>query len=109
MTMEMITLLRDIDAKQDQVVDRLAKMETTYAVDAAVGKAEAQRIDARIAAIEKALAEDIKPQTDDLKRMKLLGLGFLGLAAIAGVSVVGFLAWAGDVAITAVRHWLRIN
>lgn len=105
----MIGLLRDIGAKQDHVVDRIGKLETAVAVDAAMTHEASAKFDARIAALEAVVRTDIKPQTDDLKRLKALGLGFLAIASLGGASAIGVLLWAGDTAISVVRHWLRIS
>lgn len=60
------------------------------------------------AAIE-AHKDAVMPSVAEWKRMKILGGSFLVLAGIAGVSFVGFLSWAGDVAVTTARAWLKIT
>lgn len=105
---DIIELLRDVSGKLDGVVDRVGRLETAVAVDVAVSAQTRDKIDARVAAVELMLAEDVKPQTDDLKRMKLIGIGFLTLVGIGGLTVGGMLVWMGDAAINAVRTWLRI-
>lgn len=106
---DIIELLRDVSGKLDSVVDRVGKLETAVAVDVAVTAQTRDKIDARVAAVEKMLAEDVKPQTDDLKRMKMIGIGFLTLVGIGGLTIGGMLVWMGDAAINAVRTWLRIQ
>jgi hypothetical protein len=109
MTMEMLSLLRDINAKQDQLVDRVSRVETAIAVGAVSTEATDASFHARLEALEKLIAEDVKPQTDDLRRWKRLGVGFLAISGIGGATVVSALAWFGDTAVTAIRHWLRIT
>lgn len=105
---DIIELLRDVSSKLDGVVHRVGKLETAVAVDVAVSAQTRDKIDERVAAVEKLIAEDVKPQTDDLKRMKLIGIGFLTLVGMGGLTVGGMLVYMGDAAINAVRHWLRI-
>lgn len=105
---DIIELLRDVSGKLDGVVDRVGRLETAVAVDVAVSAQTRDKIDARVAAVELMIAEDMKPQTDDLKRMKLIGIGFLTLVGIGGLTIGGMLVWMGDAAINAVRTWLRI-
>lgn len=105
---EIIELLRDVSGKLDGVVDRVGRLETAVAVDVAVSAQTRDKIDERVAAVERLIAEDVKPQTDDLKRMKMIGIGFLTLVGIGGLTVGGMLVWMGDAAINAVRTWLRI-
>lgn len=101
---DIIELLRDVSSKLDGVVDRVARLETAVAVDVAV---TGRTLD-RIAGIETTLADDIKPQTDDFKRFKLVGVGLVGILALGGFTVFGTIMWAGELATNAVRHWLRI-
>lgn len=105
---DIIDLLRDVSGKLDGVVDRVGKLEAAVAVDVAVSAQTRDKIDERVAAVERMLAEDVKPQTDDLKRMKMIGIGFLTLVGMGGLTLGGMLVYMGDAAINAVRTWLRI-
>lgn len=53
--------------------------------------------------------EVVKPAVADWKQMKSIGIGFVGLLALGGLSVGGFVVWAGEAAVNSVRHWLRIT
>lgn len=106
---EIMALLLTISEKQDHTIDRVGKLETAVAVDVAVSAQIRDQDNARMSAMETTIAEDVKPQTDDLKRMKLIGIGFLALVGMGGLTIGGLLVWAGDAAINAVRHWLRIS
>lgn len=105
---EIMDLLRDVSGKLDSVVDRVGKLETAVAVDVAVSAQTRDKIDARIASIQQKLDEDVLPQTNDFKRMKLIGVGLVGLLAIGGFTIFGVVIWAGETAVNAVRAWLRI-
>lgn len=53
--------------------------------------------------------EAVAPALDEWKRLKTLGVGISGLIALAGLTVGGFIAYASDGAVAALRHWLKIN
>lgn len=50
----------------------------------------------------------VQPAVEDWRRMKGLGMGVAGLLALGGITVGGVLAWFGEAAVQAARHWLRI-
>ena len=84
---------------------KLQKIEEDVGI---VGQVAAQ---ARTEATElkRLIDEDVKPATDDYKRVRAIGKGTLwavGLAAgAAGVTVASF----GEAAVNTMRHWLRIS
>lgn len=53
--------------------------------------------------------EQVAPALEEWKRMKTIGVGISGLIALAGLTIGGLVAWAGDAAVTTIRAWLRIN
>lgn len=53
--------------------------------------------------------EVVKPAVADWKQMKSIGIDFVWLLALGGLSIGGIIAYAGEAAISAVRHWLRIT
>lgn len=59
--------------------------------------------------VEKLVTEDIKPVTDDVKRWRLMGMGFLGLIGIAGAAFGITVATFGDAVVSALRHFLKIS
>ncbi|MDQ0303791.1 hypothetical protein [Ancylobacter polymorphus] len=106
---ELVGMMRDLMRKQDDLYAELAELKTAVHVDVAVSAQHRDKSEARFDAIEKTLNEEIKPQTDDFKRMKQIGIGFAGMIALGGMSVGGMVVYAGDVAVNWVRHWLRIS
>lgn len=106
---QLIGMMRDLMRKQDDLHAELADLKTAVHVDVAVSAQHRDKSEARFDAIEKTLNEDIKPQTDDFKRMKAIGIGLAGMIALGGMSVGGMVVYAGDVAVNWVRHWLRIQ
>ena len=106
---DIIALLRDVSHKLDGVVDRVGSLEGTIRVDAALTVQTRDIIHERIAAIETALTDDIKPQTDSLKQMKLVGIGFLSIVGMGGMTLGGMLVYAGDSVVVWLRHWLKLS
>jgi len=106
---QIIGLLRDVLRRQDDLVGEVADLKTAVHVDVAVSAQHRDKSEARFDAIERTLSEEIKPQTDDFKRMKMLGVGILAIVAMGGMTVGGVLVYAGDVAVNWMRHWLRIS
>ncbi|MDF2620423.1 MAG: hypothetical protein K0S00_3082 [Xanthobacteraceae bacterium] len=106
---QILGLLRDVLRGQDALKDEVAELRTTVAVDVAVSAQHRDQSEARFEAIERTLSQEIKPQTEEWKRMKTIGLGFAGLLALGGISFGAMLAYASDTAVNAVRHWLRIG
>jgi len=91
----------------DDLVGRLAKMETTAVLSAEVDTQVRSELDALKALVD-GNTSSIAPTIEEWKRIRALGLGIVGLLAIGGVSVGAALAMAGDAAVNAVRAWLRI-
>lgn len=106
---QILGLLRDVLRGQDALKDEVSELKTAVAVDVAVSAQHRDMSDARFEAIEATLSNEIKPQTEEWKRMKTIGLGFAGLLALGGISVGATFAWASDAAVTWIRYWLRIG
>ena len=97
-----------VHRRLDEHALEISNLRTDVAI---AGKIEAQ-VRNEVKALAKkvdANHEAVQPSLDDWKRMKNLGVGVASLLAIGGLSIGAFLMWAGDAAVTAVRHWLRIN
>lgn len=84
---QVLALLRDISAKQDTIVDRVGKMETVIAVDAATTAQTRDKIDSRFRSLEKRIDEEIMPHVNDIRKMKVLGNSITGILAFFGLSV----------------------
>jgi hypothetical protein len=50
-----------------------------------------------------------QPALEDWKRIKTIGYGVSGLIAIAGLTTGAIVTWMSDGAVSALRHWLKIN
>jgi ferritin-like protein len=51
----------------------------------------------------------VAPTLEEWKKMKTLGYGISGLIAFAGLTIGAVVTWASDGAVSALRHWLKIN
>jgi len=101
-----ISLLRDLSAKQDDMIARISELESRVALDAQEAQHARGLVADRMAVLEKTIREDIKPQTDDLKRMKAVGIGFLAVAGIGGLSLGSMFMWGWDSALALLRRLL---
>src|SRR5690554_4341217 len=106
---QIVGMMRDQMRRMDEIHAELSDLKTAVHVDVAVSAQHRDKSESRFEAIEKTLNDDIKPQTDEFKRMKMLGIGFLGLVAMGGMSLGGIAVYASDVAVNWMRHWLRIS
>lgn len=93
---------------RSQVYERLGKVEHAVAVDAAVTAQHRDKIDGRLAEIERTLSEDVKPPVEDFKRMKTVGLSVVGLVGIGGTAFGASLIWWGEQTIQFFRWLLRM-
>lgn len=97
-----------IHRRLDEQTSQIGKLETTVAIS---GQVDAQLRD-QISDLRETVnsnQEAVAPAIEEWNRMKALGVGIAGLIALAGLTVGGIVAWASDGAVTALRHWLRIN
>lgn len=106
---DIIDLLRDVSAKQDKLVDRIGDIEKAAALDVANARYTMTGLAERMDALEQVMREDVKPQTDDLKRMKAIGIGFLTLVGMGGLTLGGTIVWASETLVQTLRAWLRIS
>lgn len=97
-----------IHARLDSQAKQISHLDTTVAISG--------EVDARIREEIKTLKETVErnhaavqPALDEWKRMKTLGVGISGLIAFAGLTAGGIIAYIGDGAVAAVRHWLKID
>lgn len=93
---------------RSQVCERLGKVEHAVAVDAAVTAQHRDKIDERLAEIERTLSEDVKPPVEEFKRMKMVGLSVVGVVGIGGTAFGASLIWWGEQTIQFFRWLLRI-
>ena len=101
-----ISLLRASSEKQDDIINRLSDLESRVALDAQDAQHARGLVADRMAVLEKVIKEEIKPQTDDLKRMKAVGVGFLAVAGIGGLSLGSVFMWGWDNALSVLRRIL---
>ncbi len=97
------TIHRRLD---DQVV-QVSLLDKTVAIHAQI---DAQLRD-EIAGLSSTVADNHKavtPALDEWKRLKTLGYGVSVLLVATGASIAGLVYWAGEAAVTSVRHWLKI-
>ncbi|GLQ55434.1 DUF1515 family protein [Devosia nitrariae] len=73
-----------------------------------VGQVAAQARE-QTAATRKIVDEEIKPVTDDVKRMRMVGLGIAGLLGFAFSALGITLATVGEGVVQVVRSWLGIS
>lgn len=59
-------------------------------------------------AVEKVVTDDVKPATDDFKRMRTIGIVGLTLLGFAFTALGVTLATVGEGVIQGIRNWLRI-
>lgn len=97
-----------IHRRLDEQVTQTAYLDKTVAIHAQI---DAQLRD-EIAGLSMTVAknhEAVTPALDEWRRLKILGYGVSGLLVVAGASVAGLVYWAGEAAVSAVRHWLKIQ
>ena len=117
---QLFQLLRDVSKnvneannKLDAANQRVSELETSFHVERALAEQSRKDIVERLEKVESTLVADIKPETDSLKQMKKIGIGFLGVVGIGGATIGSALIYVGDQAwnavAAAIRHWLRIG
>lgn len=84
---------------------KLEKIEEDLGI---VGQVAAQARE-ESAATKKLVDEEIKPVTDDVKRMRMIGLGIVGLVGFAFTALGITLATVSEGVVQVVRTWLRIS
>lgn len=84
------------------------KLETIEGSVAIVGEVAAQARN-KGDAIEKLVLSDVKPATDDFKRMRTAGIVGISLLGFAFTALGITLATVGEGVVATVRAWLRIS
>jgi hypothetical protein len=102
----------DFDAEKEATRDsrgrmhaKLEKIEEDVSI---VGQVAAQAR-SESAATKNLVDEEIKPVTDDMKRMRLIGIGAIGLVGFAFTALGITLAAVGEGVVQVIRGWLRIS
>lgn len=96
-----------IHRRLDEQVSQIALLDKTVEI---AGMIDAQMRD-RMEGLATTVADNhnaVAPSIEEWKRLKFLGYGVSGLIAMAGISVAGLVLWAGEAAVTTIRHWLKI-
>ncbi len=83
---------------------KLEKIEVDVSI---VGQVAAQARD-KANAVEQVVATDVKPATDDFKRMRTIGFVGLSLLGFAFTALGITLATVGEGVVNTIRTWLRI-
>jgi len=99
------TSRNSIHRRLDEQTEQIGHLETTVAIS---GQVDAQLRD-RLAALEGTVAKnhaDMQAPIEYINRMRLVGTGFAGLIALAGLTFGGLLVYASDMVKSAVKHWL---
>jgi hypothetical protein len=86
----------------------IAHLDTTVAISGGVDAQIREEIKALKETVDRNHAS-VQPALEEWKRMKTLGVGISGLIAFAGLTIGGIVAYIGDGAVAAIRHWLKIN
>lgn len=79
---------------------KLEKIEEDVAI---VGTVAAQARD-KADAVEKVVVDDVKPITDDVKRMRLMGMGAIAVIGFAAA----FIGVSAERIFDAIRAWLKL-
>lgn len=97
-----------IHKRLDDQAKQIYHFDTTVAISAGV--------DAQIREEIKTLKEtvqnnhaSVQPALEEWRRMRTIGIGISGLIAFAGLTIGGIITYVGDGAVSAIRHWLKIN
>lgn len=101
----------DFDAEKEASSDsrgrmhaKLEKIEEDVSI---VGHVAAQARD-KVNLLEKIVTDDVKPATDDFKRMRAIGITGLTLIGFAFTALGVTIATFGDAVVAWARAWLRI-
>ncbi|MBX5001898.1 DUF1515 domain-containing protein [Rhizobium lentis] len=97
-----------IHRRLDEQAKQIAHLDTTVAISGGVDAQIREEIKSLRVTVDKN-HDAVQPALEEWKHMKRLGVGISGLIALAGLTIGGLLSWAGDAAVTAIRHWLKIN
>lgn len=97
-----------IHTRLDAQTEKIGRLETTVAVS---GKVEAMLRDGinDLKVTVQSNHNAVQPALEEWKRMRTIGIGISGLIAFAGLTIGGIITYVGDGAVSALRHWLKIN
>ena len=96
-----------LDGKESRgrIHTKLEKIEGDVSI---VGQVAAQARD-KANLVEKIVATDVKPATDDFRRMRTIGFVGLSLLGFAFTALGITLATVGEGVVNTIRAWLRIH
>ena len=97
-----------IHLRIDEQAKQISHLDTTIAISGGVDAQIREEIKALKETVEKNHSA-VTPALEEWKRMKTLGYGISGLIAFAGLTIGGTVAYMSDGAVSALRHWLKIN
>lgn len=97
-----------IHSRLDNQAKQIAHLDTTVAISGGVDAQIREEIKALKETVDRNHAS-VQPALEEWKRMKTLGVGISGLIAFAGLTIGGIVAYIGDGAVAAIRHWLKIS
>ncbi len=97
-----------IHSRLDEQAKQIGHLDTTVAISGGVDAQIRKEIKALKETVDRNHAS-VQPALEEWKRMKSLGVGISGLIAFAGLTIGGIVAYIGDGAVAAIRHWLKIN
>ncbi|TBZ98896.1 DUF1515 domain-containing protein [Rhizobium leguminosarum] len=97
-----------IHKRLDDQARQIAHLDTRVAISGGADTLIREEIKTLKETVEKN-QEAVRPALEEWKRMKTIGYGIAGLIAFAGLTIGGMVAYASDVAVAALRHWLKIN
>lgn len=83
---------------------KLEKIEEDVSI---VGQVAAQARD-KADSVDRIVTEDVKPATDDFKRMRTIGIVGISLLGFAFTALGVTLATVGEGVVASIRAWLRI-
>lgn len=98
-----------VHTRLDEMQERVIHVEHGTSRDLSELRHSVKGANEAITALANKIKDEIVPETNDFKRMKMIGVGATGLLAIGGLSILGMLAYAGEAAAVVVRRWLGFD
>lgn len=77
-----------VEEQREETAEALKQQQDTLQAV----RAAADETSRNLGAIVKVVQEDVKPQTDKIRKWELMGVGFLSMAALAGAGIATVLA-----------------
>lgn len=97
-----------IHRRLDEQAKQISHLDTTMAISGGVDATLREEIKNLKETVDRNHAAT-QPALEEWRRMKTIGYGISGLIAFAGLTVGAIITWASDGAVSALRHWLKIN